>query len=48
MAILMEAAKYKAVHGNAKFVQPSHLLVYSKNIAYNATTVVLVCTEAAH
>ena len=47
-AILMEAAKYEADHGNKKFVSPSRLPLYDKNIADNATTVVRVCAEAAH
>jgi hypothetical protein len=47
-AFLAEAAKYKANHGGAKFVRPSHLPLFDKNIANNATTVVRVCAEAAH
>jgi len=47
-AILTEAAKYKAEHGNAKFVRPVRLPLYDKNIADNATTVVRVRAEAAH
>ncbi len=47
-AILTEAAKYKAEHGNAKFVCPARLPLYDKNIADDATTVVRVCAEAAH
>jgi hypothetical protein len=47
-AILAEAAKYKAKHGNAKFVRPSRLSLYDKNIADDATTVVRVRAEAAH
>ena len=47
-AILTEAVKYGADHGNAKFVRPSRLPLYDKNIADNATTVVQVCAEAAH
>jgi hypothetical protein len=46
MAILTEAVKYEAEHGNAKFVRPSCLPLYDKNIADNATTVVRVCAEA--
>ena len=47
-AILAEAAKYKAEHGNAKFVRPSRLPLYDKNIADDATTVVRVRAEATH
>jgi len=39
-AILTEAVKYEAKHGNYKFVRPSHLPLYGKNIADDATTVV--------
>jgi hypothetical protein len=48
MAILAEAAKYEANHGGAKFVRPSRLPLYNKNIANDATTIVRVCVEAAH
>ena len=47
-AILTEAVKYEAEHGNYKFVRPSRLPLYDKNIADNATAVVRVCAEAAH
>jgi hypothetical protein len=48
-AILAEAAKYEADHGGAKFVRPSHLPLYKKNIIANdATTVVHDCAMAAH
>jgi hypothetical protein len=47
-AILAEAAKYEADHGGAKFVRPSHLPFYKKNIANNATAIVCVCAKAAH
>jgi hypothetical protein len=47
-AILAEAAKYEANHGGAKFVRPSCLPFYDKNIADNATTVVHVHAKAAH
>jgi hypothetical protein len=47
-AILTEATKYKAEHGNAKFVCPARLPLYDKNIADDATTVVRVRAEAAH
>ena len=48
MAILAEAAKYEAKHGGAKFIQPSRLPFYDKNITNNATTVVRVRAEVAH
>jgi hypothetical protein len=48
MAILMEAAKYKANHGGAKFVRHSRLPIFDKNIADDATTVVRVCSKATH
>jgi hypothetical protein len=48
MAIPTEAAKYKADHGASKFIKPSRLLLYNRNIANNATTVICVCTKAAH
>ncbi len=48
MAILTEASKYKAEHGNAKFLRPVPLPLYDKNIANNATTVVWVRAGAAH
>jgi hypothetical protein len=47
-AILAEAAKYEANHGGAKFVRPSRLPLYDKNIANNAITIVRVCAKAAH
>jgi hypothetical protein len=47
-AILTEAAKYEAEHGNTIFVHPAHLPLYDKNIADDATTVVRVRAEAAH
>jgi len=47
-AILAEAAKYEAEHGNQNFVRPSRLPLYDKNIADDATTVVRVRAEAAH
>ncbi len=40
MAILTEAAKYKANHGTSKFVRPYRLPLYNRNIANNAMTVV--------
>jgi hypothetical protein len=47
-AILVGAAKYKANHGGAKFVRPSCLPLYDKNITNDATTIVRICTKAAH
>jgi hypothetical protein len=47
-AILMEAAKYEAEHGNNTFVCPVRLPLYDKNITDDATTVVRVRAEAAH
>jgi hypothetical protein len=47
-AILAEAAKYKANHGTSKFVRPSCLPLYNRNIADNATTVVRICAKATH
>ena len=47
-AILTEAVKYEAEHGNYKFVRPSRLPLYDKNIADDATTVVRVRAEVAH
>ncbi len=40
MAILAEAAKYKADHGGTKFVRPSCHPLYGKNITDDATTIV--------
>jgi hypothetical protein len=48
MAILAEAAKNKVDHGGAKFVRPSHLPLYNKNIANDATTIISVFAKAAH
>jgi hypothetical protein len=48
MAILAEAAKYKADHGGAKFVRPSRPPLYDKNTANDATTIVGVCIKATH
>jgi len=48
MAILTDAAKDEANHGNAKLIWPSHPPLYNKNITDNATTVVHVHAEAAH
>ncbi len=47
-AILTEAAKYEAGHGGSKFVRPSRLPLYDRNIANDATTIVHVCAKAAH
>ena len=48
VAILTEAAKYEANHGNKKFVHPQRLPLYEDTIADNATSVVRVWSEAAH
>jgi hypothetical protein len=48
VAILTEAAKYEANHGNKKIVRPQHLPLYDDTIVNDATTVVRVCSEAAH
>jgi hypothetical protein len=45
-AILTKAVKYKTNHG-ANFVCLAHLPLFDKTIAYNATTVIPVCAEAA-
>jgi hypothetical protein len=47
-AILMEAGKYEAYHGNHTFMRPSHLPLYDPTIDNNATTVVRIRAEAAH
>ncbi len=48
MAILTEATKYKADHGNKKFVRPQRLPLYNNTITNDATTVVRVRSEASH
>jgi hypothetical protein len=48
MAILTEAAKYEADHGASKFIMPSRLPLYNKNIADNAMPVIRVCAKATH
>jgi hypothetical protein len=47
-AILTVAAKYKANHGGSKFIRPSRLPLYDRNIANDATTVIRVCVKATH
>ncbi len=47
-AILADTPKYEANHGGAKFVRPSHLSLYNRNIANNAMTIVRVHAKAAH
>ena len=47
-AILTEAAKYEAGHGNKKFVRPTRLPLYDTTIADDATTVVRVRAKVAH
>jgi hypothetical protein len=48
VAILTEATKYEADHGNKKIVHPHRLPLYNDTIADDATTVVQVRSEAAH
>ncbi len=48
VAILTDAAKYEADHGNKKFVRPKRLPLYDNNINDDATTVVQIRYEAAH
>ena len=48
MAILTEATKYKADHGNNKFVRPSRLPLYNTFIVDDARTVIRVHPEATH
>jgi hypothetical protein len=48
VTILAEAANYKADHGGSRFVRPSYLPLYDRNIADDTTTVVRVCAKAAH
>jgi hypothetical protein len=48
VAILTEATKYEADHGNKKIVRPQRLPLYNDSIADDATTVVRVRSEAAH
>ncbi len=43
----MEAAKYNADHGASKFIRPSCLPLYNRNIANDTTTIVRVCAESA-
>ena len=47
-AILSDPVRYATNHGGSKFVRSSCLLLYDKNIANNASTIVQVCGEAAH
>jgi hypothetical protein len=47
-AILTEAAKNKANYGGSKFVRPSRLPLYDRNITNNATTIIHVCVKATH
>ena len=48
VAILTEATKYEADHGNKKFVCPQRLPLYNDTIANNATTVIQVRSKVAH
>jgi hypothetical protein len=47
-AILMDPLRYAADHGGAAFKCPACLLLYDKNIADNAITVVRIRAEPAH
>jgi hypothetical protein len=47
-AILTEVAKYEADHGTSKFVRPSRLPIYNRNIVNDSMTVVHVCAKAAY
>jgi hypothetical protein len=44
----MGPMRYAANHGSAAFKHPARLLLYDKNIADNAMTIVHVCAESAH
>jgi hypothetical protein len=46
--LLTEPTRYAANHGGANFAIPSRLPLYDSSIADDATTVVHVCSEAAH
>ena len=48
VGILTEPTRYSADHGGKGFVIPTRLPLYDSTIADDATTVVCVCTEAAH
>jgi hypothetical protein len=48
VAILTEATKYKADHGNKKLVHPQRLPLYNDTNANDATTVLQVRSEVAH
>jgi hypothetical protein len=47
-AILMEAGKYEAYHGNHIFLRPSRLPLYDATIDDNTMTVIHIRAEAAH
>jgi hypothetical protein len=48
MAILMEAGRYEAYHGNHTFLRPSHLPLYDATIDNNATMIVCIRAKVAH
>ena len=48
MAILMDPTRYTTNHGGFTFQCPARLLLYDKNIANSATTVVRASAESAH
>ena len=48
VAILTDAIKYKANHGNAEFLRPVCFPLQDKNIANNATTITHLHAEGAH
>ena len=47
-AILVDPARYATDRGGSTFRRPVRLLLYDASIADDATTVVRVCSEAAH
>jgi hypothetical protein len=48
MAILTDPLRYASNHGGAAFKRPARLLLYNKNTADNAMTIVCVRAESAH
>jgi hypothetical protein len=47
-ALLTDDTKYTTNHSGKKFVRPKRLPLYNDTITNDASTVVRVCTEAAH
>jgi hypothetical protein len=47
-AILTDPMRFAANHGGTAFKRPARLLLYDKNIADDATTLVCVCVKSAH